>query len=125
MPTPTLPEKKVPEVNRRAVLAFQVIGAGQKKMEKFCAMMNMPPPLSHRSYDRHVAEVSRVVATVVDREMKQAATRLQEHLRSPDDDLGDGPLDITVSADGTWATRGYTWLHIIAWPCLCDFPRHG
>ena len=80
-------------------------------MEKLCAMMNMPPPLSHRSYDRHVAEVSRVVSTVVDREMKQAATRLQEHLRSLDDDLGDGPLDITISADGTWATRGYTSLH--------------
>ena len=74
-------------------------------------MMNMPPPVSHRSYDRHVAEVSRVVSAVVDREMKQAATRLQEHLRSLDDDLGDGPLDITVSADGTWATRGYTSLH--------------
>ena len=35
VPTPTLPEKKVPEVNRRAVLAFRVIGAGQKKMESF------------------------------------------------------------------------------------------
>lgn len=35
VPTPTLPEKKVPEINRRAVLAFRAIGAGQKKMEKF------------------------------------------------------------------------------------------
>lgn len=111
VPNPTLPEKKVPEINRRAVLAFRVIGAGQKKMEKFCAMMNMPPPLSHHSYDKHNAEVSRVVSTVDDKEMKQAAMRLQEYLRSLDHDLEDGLLDITVSADGTWATCGFTSLH--------------
>lgn len=111
VPTPTLPEKKVPEINRRAVLAFQVIGADQKKMEKFCAMMNMPPPLSHHSYDKHNAEVSRVVSTVVDKEMKQAAMRLQEYFRSLDHDLEDGPLDVTVSADGTWATHGFTSLY--------------
>ena len=71
----------------------------------------MPPPLSHRSYDKHNAEVSRVVSTVVDKEMKQAAMRLQEYLRSLDHDLEDRPLDVTVSADGTWATRGFTSLH--------------
>ncbi len=37
--------------------------------------------------------------------------RLQEYLRSLDHDLVDRPLDATVSADGTWATRGVTSLH--------------
>ena len=108
VPTPALPKKKVTKINRSAALAFRVIGAGQKKLERFCAMMNMPPPLSYHNYNKHVAEVYRVVSTVVDKEMKQAAMRLQEYLRSVYHDLGDGPLDVTVSADGIWATRGYT-----------------
>ena len=111
LPTPTLSGKKVPEVNKRAVLAFRVIGAGQKKMEQFCAVMNMPPPLHHRSYGKHIAEVHRAVTTVADKETKQAAVRLSEHLRSLDDELEDGPLDVTFSADGSWATRGFTPLH--------------
>ena len=80
-------------------------------MEKFCAIMNMPPPLQHRSYDKHVSELGTVVSKVADQEMRQAVRRLWDHLQSLDDDLGDGLVDVTVSADGTWAKRGFTSLH--------------
>ena len=110
MPGRTIGETKVPEVNRRAVLAFRVIGAGQKKMEKFCGVMNMPSPLSHRSYDKHVLELHGAVSTVVHEEMKAASTRLHEHHHTLDDEVHT-PLDAAVSADGTWATRGFTSLH--------------
>ena len=53
----------------------------------------------------------RAVTTVADEEAKQAAVRLSEHLRSLDDKLEDGPIDPTVSADGSWPTRGFTSLH--------------
>lgn len=48
---------------------------------------------------------------VADEEAKQAAVRLSEHLRSLDDKLEDGPIDVTVSADENWPTHGFTSLH--------------
>ena len=43
--------KKPFEVNVRSVIAFQENGKGNETMRTFTTIMNMPPPLSHQSYN--------------------------------------------------------------------------
>ena len=45
------------EVNRRSVLASQPMGhAG---LSKFCATMNLPPPITQRAYNQHLVEIEK------------------------------------------------------------------
>ena len=43
--------KKPFEVNVRSVIAFREIDKGNEAIRTFTTMMNMPPPLSHQSYN--------------------------------------------------------------------------
>ena len=43
--------KKPFKVNVRSVIAFWEIGKGNEAMHPFMTMTNMPPPLSHQSYN--------------------------------------------------------------------------
>lgn len=46
------------EVNRRSVLAAREIGCGRADLEMFCAMMNLPLPVTHKSFTGHVGAIS-------------------------------------------------------------------
>lgn len=94
-----------------------------EKDGEICAMMNMPPPLSHRSYDKHVAEVCRVVSTVVDKEMRQSAMRLQSSNISQISRLWPGRWAIGCHSQ-CWWKLGNTWIYLIARSCLCHLSRH-
>ena len=91
--------KSVAEVNRRAVYAMRCIGQGYEGLSTFCGVMDLPVPLSRKSYDvivQRLVLASKNVATI---SMKDAAN--EERNKTGSD-------SIIVSGDGTWKTRGHS-----------------
>ena len=94
------------EVNRRSVLASQPMGhAG---LSKFCATMNLPPPITQRAYNQHLVEIEKHSTKHAEEVMQEAAGRLREKVcqERPDDVDFDGVAEVAVTVDGTWQKRG-------------------
>lgn len=77
------------------------IGRGQKSLEKFCTVLNMPCPMSHTSYRRHVKVLHESSKTVAEASMARAAGELKDEIGS----------EIAVSYDGTWMRCGFASLY--------------
>lgn len=93
------------EINKRFTYAMRSIGQGHSSMKRFCAVMNMPPPLHYKAYNASNAALSKAVKSVATKTMKDAATELHE---------GDDSNQIVkcgVSCDGTWQRRGHSSLN--------------
>lgn len=93
------------EVNRRSIYAMRSIGQGLKSLEKFCGVMNMPPPVAPSTYN--------LINNQILGASKQAASEIFKEavLEEIDATESDPKTDLTISGDGTWMRRGYTSLH--------------
>jgi len=87
------------EANRRFVYASQVLGFRHEGMNKFCALMDLPPPISYPTYKKTLDKVRSSVIEVSNQVMKDA---IQEEI-----DLSNS-TDIAISGDGTWQKRGFS-----------------
>ena len=88
------------EVNARSVYAMRGIGVGHTGLQKFCGVMNMPPPIASKSYE--IADKLGVAAEKVAKvSMIEAAMEVKEIEGS----------DVGVSFDGSWQRRGYSSLN--------------
>ncbi len=115
-PTITACDSRFLEVNRRSVLAFRSFGKGKAAVDKFCAILNIPPPLSYGAFSAHVQAICEATANVCDNKLQDAVSEVKEFVLATDPELTDQlVLDIEVSCDGTWARRGYTSLY----GCVC------
>lgn len=92
-------KKNIPEINRRCMYAFRVNGMGHSALRLFCGVMDLPAPVSAKSYNQSVKKLLSSCATVSEKSMKCAAEEEKELT---------GSSDIIVSGDGTWKTRGHT-----------------
>lgn len=92
-------KKNIPEINRRFTYAFRTIGMGHSAMKTFCGTMDLPEPISAKSYNRIIKKLLSSSSTVAKDAMKCAA---QEEITLT------GTSDIIVSGDGSWKTRGHT-----------------
>ncbi len=119
-----LPGGKNFEINRRSVLACNSTKGGHKILSGFCAMMNLPAPLSTRSYSKHLKEISNVSFTEAENVMKKAAYRIRETIlkKNPDANKNDkdGALSVAVSIDGTWHKRGFSSKYGVVAAILVD-----
>ena len=96
------------EVNRRAVFAGRAVGMARERLVRFCALMNMPTPMSKSTYQRHQAALLNAANTVAQQSLDNAA----ETVRKLGEEEGStSPGDIPVTFDGTWMRRGHTSLH--------------
>ena len=96
------------EVNRRSVLASQPMGhAG---LSKFCATINLSPPVTQRAYNQHLVEIEKNSTKHAEELMREAADRLREkvHRERPDDIDSNGVAEVAVTVDGTWQKRGHS-----------------
>ena len=104
--------KKFCDINRKSVLAMRVIGKSRKALQKICAVLDMPPPLSNSSFLRHRDELHAAAKDVAESSMSAAAKSV---MRAGNEE----PSDIAVTTDGTWMRRGYSSLYgvqtVIAW----------
>ena len=92
------------EVNVRAVYAMRRCGIGHKGLQKFCGVMNMPPPLTHKNYDKVSQKLGEVAEKVAKVSMIDATVEVKAIEGT----------DIGVSFDGTWQKRGYSSLNGVA-----------
>lgn len=98
------------EINVRSAFAIKQLGHSLRGLEKFCAFMNMPPPISKptfNSYNKMILTSSESIA----RESMKAA--VEEEVTKTES------TDIIVSGDGTWRKMGFNSLQgvgtLIGW----------
>jgi hypothetical protein len=92
-------KKSAPEVNLRLVYSMSCIGQGLAGLKTFCAVMDIPPPISQKSYDNIVKKIKSATQVVAEKSMKTASSEEKEIT---------GSSDVRISGDGTWKTRGHT-----------------
>ena len=67
------------EVNRRSVLSQKL---GQAGLVDFCARMNLPPPVTKKSYNEHLIQIEKAAVEHANIQMQDAAKRLFEKVKS-------------------------------------------
>ena len=96
---------KVPyDVNLRTVVAFREFGRGHTAIETFCGFMNMPPPMTSKTYQETMEYVHPSYIEAANKSMKSASDEIREELLGDNFDE-DTVVDVDISADGSWQKR--------------------
>ena len=99
------------DVNCRSVLAAREIGCGRARLETFCCMMDMPPPVAAVSFHSHVTSVHKSAREKCSESMHKACQlvkKLEKEL-GQDEEI----FNTSVSCDATWQRRGFTSLYSV------------
>ena len=105
-------------VSRQVVAATMDMGVGHAGLVKLCRFLDMEP-MHHSSYAKHMVAVSEANKEVVTRLMDDAAITIRQAYRDLDPSISeDDIIDLTVSYDGSWMTRGHKSLYGIG--CVVD-----
>ena len=79
------------EVNIRSIYAMRSCGVGHTGMNRFCGLMNMPPPIRAHSYD----EASNKIRDAAEKVAKSSMIAAASDVKATDG------KDIGVTVDGT------------------------
>ena len=105
-------------VVRSLVSATMDMGVGHSGLIKLCRHVDMPV-MHHSTFNTHMKEVTssnmRLVTSVLDEATQVVRTAYKELDPSIDEN---GIIDITVSYDGTWMTRGFQSMYCVG--CIVD-----
>lgn len=94
-------------VVRQAVAASMDMGVGHAGLVKLCRFLDMKP-LTHTSFTKHTHAICDANKVVVTRMLDDAASVVRRVYRDIDSSIGeDDVIDLTVSYDGSWMTRGH------------------
>ncbi|GFU48623.1 uncharacterized protein TNCV_1439921 [Trichonephila clavipes] len=88
------------EVNTRITYAMRTVGLGFCGIKNFCTAMDLPSPVSQKSYEKIMRKINLASLEVADDSMKNAAKK---------EVSVSGSNEICVRGDGTWKTRGHTF----------------
>lgn len=99
------------EVNRRSVLSSHQWGLAG--LTKFCAGMELPPPVSKKAYNQHMKQIEKIAVDNAETLMCKAAERLRNLVSNENaDDMvdidGHAVAKVAVTIDGTWQKRGHS-----------------
>lgn len=92
------------DINTRIIYAMRSIGQGHCSVEKFTSLMNLPKPMTVKSYQKTVSTLLNATNEVAEETMKDAANELRGDSTEP-------AVDVGISADGSWQRRGYSSLN--------------
>jgi hypothetical protein len=98
------------EVNKRLVYGMRRIGKGHAGASKFCSIMNMPSPLTAKSFRKSSRTITQHVKKVAKACMKSAAEEVCAKKGTVDSD-DTIPVDCGISCDGSWQRRGHSSLN--------------
>ena len=94
------------------------MGVGYAGLQKLCRYLDIGC-LHHKTYAAHVKGVAQATNTVTTSTLDDAARVVRRVYRERDPSLpADGVIDLTVSYDGSWMTRGHRSLYGIG--CVID-----
>ena len=99
------------EVNRRSVLSSHQWGCAG--LAKFCAGMDLPPPVTKKAYNQHMKKIQKSAINNAEQLMCEAAERLTNLASSEEEDCvveinGQKATKVALSMDGTWQKRGHS-----------------
>ena len=98
-------------VNRQAVAATMDMGVGHTGLLKLCRFMDMQE-MHHKTYAKHVRAITKANKAVVKTVLDEAAVTVRKACQDLDPTITeDAILDLTVSFDGSWMTRGHKSLY--------------
>ena len=94
-------------VVRQAVAASMDMGVGHAGLVKLCRFLDIKP-LTHTSFTKHVHAICDANKIVVTRMFDEAANTVRRVYSDIDTSIEAGDtIDLTVSYDGSWMTRGH------------------
>ena len=76
-------------------------------MHTFTTMMNMPPPLSHQSYN----DINLSLHNIYEKAAKESMLAGVNDLKEKGNVSTDEPLDTDIGIDGSWQKRGHSSLN--------------
>lgn len=94
-------------LNSRSVLEMRLSGRGRSALDRFCAVMDMLPPVTPVSYTEHSTRIQQESEVFALASVERASAYLHHKHGVSQSDI----LDITVTCDGTWSKRGFTALY--------------
>ena len=94
-------------INRRSVLACKASGSTFAGLERFCALIDLPRPVSKNTFTDHLKTITEELTSHAQFSLITARKEVREHYEAVDDDE---VIDVLVSCDGTWQKRGFTSL---------------
>lgn len=105
------------DINLRLTQAFKHIGKGYAAIEKFCMVMNMPvfSSKTYRNCESIISSAYKSVKTTMMSTVYQKVKQAYGDLNAPD---AQNIVDVAVSFDGTWLTRGHSSLFGVS--CVID-----
>ena len=94
-------------VTRQTVAAFMDMGVGHGGLVKFCRFLDMRP-IGHKTFAKHARNICEANKIVVTRLFDEAAQVIRRVYRALDPSIAeDDTIDLAVSYDGSWMTRGH------------------
>ncbi len=111
-----------PVINHSAVLGMRSIGQGHSSAKRFSAFMNLPPPLNKNSWTEQTSLLQGVTDDIKEKQLSDAALRLKRTLATqgkvpglngdePDETVKDTLVDVAVTVDASWSSRGMSAPH--------------
>lgn len=102
-------KSKIFDINRQAVYSSLVCGLGSSTFNNFCESMDLPG-LHHKTFHSHAKAMYSKLELLEDRAFGQTVAYVREvHAKHSGTTLAeDDVLNISVSFDGTWLTRGHS-----------------
>ena len=98
----------VMELNRKSVTASLLSGFGQRKFNKFCEYLDLPG-LNAKTFSDNAQAIFKLTPDVKDKLLKMAVQAVREaHAPMNPGMTEDTVINIAVSYDGTWHTRGHS-----------------
>lgn len=109
------------DVNQRITQAFVKIGKGYAGLQQFCMIMNMDV-MCNTSFNKHVTTMheatNSAVSDIVDNARCEVRNAYSDLVVNKSEVSLPAVLDIAVSYDGTWLTRGHTSMFGVG--CVID-----
>lgn len=107
------------DANRALVLAFRLIGRGHSAADKFASVLNLHKPVNKTPWSFHTKALTEAAEKVLAMELNRAVLEVKRFkLQNGDFDGIDGTcddeqlkafvMDVGVSLDGSWSSRGWS-----------------
>ena len=101
------------EINRLFVVAMRSIGKGRAAAQKLTGILNLNQPVNHHSWHSHTKTIMKQSEVLLDLQKeainaKKYMMMMKENRIRDDGELKSLVMDIGVSLDGSWNTRGWS-----------------
>ena len=101
------------EINHAAVLGFCTIRKGRNGAKKLFSLLNLPPPVSKKSWHGHTTAISERTNSLLTKNFKEESLAAKQYMQNTgmlnaDVDLVEEIVEIAISVDGSWGKRGWS-----------------